>query len=1338
MDRFTRPRGLLLRGLVALVCALTACTENAAVQGANGPMETGVTQKALRNEAPLAHFRGTVDLEHGTLTFESLAPPKDMARWGSQGSNSLRDVVVVQDGKIGSGPANSVELVTTRTSKDGAECGASDRFCGEVAIRSFYAVPLRNVWVELDSMAPETGFEAYNSSTTVPAGLRNRYGLFSYGDLEAKGGSNTARWGFNLAKESGRKSFTFTGRIMAELTSSDAPIADAGPDQHVFNGDTVQLNGGGSSDPQNRSLTYSWTLVSKPTGSNATLSKATTATPTFDADLEGDYVVSLVVNNGVEDSAADTLTVNSVFRNTLSVTSRSLLTSASGPLTVTLGSPARPGGQTVNLASNNSTIASVPASVFIPAGTKTATFTATSGTQSGSATITAFAPDFFDGTGSVYVSNRHMTLSLPSSLVGVNRDLVGTLTLNDPAPAAGVTVNLSTNANNVATISPASITFAAGQATATFTVTGLAEGQATFTAQAIGYNNTTVNVSVTASSIISIPGNTVVAPDQTLSFPVSISTPAPAGGLTVQLTSSAPGVVSVTPSVVIPAGATTPSTQPTVTGVTLGSATITATGTGYAPDTRSVDVRMSMNLSPTSISVLVNNTNTLVLSLSAPAPVGGVTVNLRTDNAARATVPATVTFAAGQSQADVVVTGVTAGTTTLRATGTGLNEATAAITVNPAPALTLSSAAVGRDLLTSSNGSLAAPAPAGNLQVTITSADPSKVLLATASGGNGSGSITLQVGAGNSSIPTFYIYGLDGSGTVQLTATAPGYANGTTTVTLRPSGFVISSDSFTTTALSANTGLTIATAMLDPTTFANLGSQALRPGVSASVPITSSNATVGVITSSPVAFAPGEYQKSTAFDPIGGGTTTLAITQPAGFSTPNTKQQINATVTAPSMTVYNETVGKDLQTSTYVSLGTAAPTGGVTVTVTVADPTKALISTSATTVGSGSLTFNLATGSSSTPSFYIQALEGSGTVQYTATAPGYNTRSGTITLRPSGVMMSTCVVCGSAINTTSSSGNSGVSVFLGRLNPTTLNYEAVQALRPGVGSVSVNLANSNPTVGNLLASTLFINTNQTSASTAFDPVNGGTTTLTLDTPAGFSIPGNYKQIDVTVTAPDINGLSNLTIGKDLQVSTSASLGAAAPTGGTVLTITVDDTKARLSTAMDVLGTSGTLSFTIPAGSSHTPTFYVQALAGSGSVQWTATATGYNSKTSTLTFYPSGFVVTGFGTTFSTTLTSSDTTLNIHPAALDPFTLNLYQTQQLRPGLSNVPVSVTSSNTSVGTITLSPVVFTGADVPNYRTTSFHPVGVGNTTLAVSGPSGFSQASNNNNITAYVTN
>ena len=56
-------------------------------------------------------------------------------------------------------------------------------------------------------------------------------------------------------------------------------------------------------------LTYQWTFVSKPSGSAAAFADATLATPTFTADLEGSYVIALVVNDGVESSVKDTVQV---------------------------------------------------------------------------------------------------------------------------------------------------------------------------------------------------------------------------------------------------------------------------------------------------------------------------------------------------------------------------------------------------------------------------------------------------------------------------------------------------------------------------------------------------------------------------------------------------------------------------------------------------------------------------------------------------------------------------------------------------------------------------------------------------------------------------------------------------------------------------------------------------------------------------------------------------------------------------------------------------------------------------------------------------------------------
>jgi MYXO-CTERM domain-containing protein len=87
------------------------------------------------------------------------------------------------------------------------------------------------------------------------------------------------------------------------------PVANAGPDQSVLVGETVTLDGSGSSDPENDSLTYSWSLTSVPAGSGATLSDPIAADPMFTADLAGDYVVQLIVNDGEFDSAPNTVLI---------------------------------------------------------------------------------------------------------------------------------------------------------------------------------------------------------------------------------------------------------------------------------------------------------------------------------------------------------------------------------------------------------------------------------------------------------------------------------------------------------------------------------------------------------------------------------------------------------------------------------------------------------------------------------------------------------------------------------------------------------------------------------------------------------------------------------------------------------------------------------------------------------------------------------------------------------------------------------------------------------------------------------------------------------------------
>ena len=72
--------------------------------------------------------------------------------------------------------------------------------------------------------------------------------------------------------------------------------ANAGPIVAVRAGNLAILNGRDSTAPAQQQISYSWTMVSKPALSTASLINADTVSPSFIADLEGIYTVELVVS----------------------------------------------------------------------------------------------------------------------------------------------------------------------------------------------------------------------------------------------------------------------------------------------------------------------------------------------------------------------------------------------------------------------------------------------------------------------------------------------------------------------------------------------------------------------------------------------------------------------------------------------------------------------------------------------------------------------------------------------------------------------------------------------------------------------------------------------------------------------------------------------------------------------------------------------------------------------------------------------------------------------------------------------------------------------------------
>ncbi|BFU94326.1 MAG: hypothetical protein NTNFB02_10480 [Nitrospira sp.] len=99
----------------------------------------------------------------------------------------------------------------------------------------------------------------------------------------------------------------------ADAPAGTAPIANAGPNLvNIPAGSPITLNGSASTDPLGHSLAYNWTLVSKPAGSGADLANPTSVSPSFTVDRDGIYKAQLVVNNGVQNSAPDTVNISTM------------------------------------------------------------------------------------------------------------------------------------------------------------------------------------------------------------------------------------------------------------------------------------------------------------------------------------------------------------------------------------------------------------------------------------------------------------------------------------------------------------------------------------------------------------------------------------------------------------------------------------------------------------------------------------------------------------------------------------------------------------------------------------------------------------------------------------------------------------------------------------------------------------------------------------------------------------------------------------------------------------------------------------------------------------------
>jgi hypothetical protein len=164
--------------LLGAALALAGCSD-AAVPG---PLDFGPDDVAPppANGVVVATFVAHVSPKDKRVVFERVE-----REGGLLGSQSIDQINLSQDGVTGTGPQNTVELVTNSTGYDG-DCpvAQTNTWCANVTLRHFFTRPLSNVFVQMTSVTLPNR-NAINSD--VPEfGLDATKGLWKYSAPAAK------------------------------------------------------------------------------------------------------------------------------------------------------------------------------------------------------------------------------------------------------------------------------------------------------------------------------------------------------------------------------------------------------------------------------------------------------------------------------------------------------------------------------------------------------------------------------------------------------------------------------------------------------------------------------------------------------------------------------------------------------------------------------------------------------------------------------------------------------------------------------------------------------------------------------------------------------------------------------------------------------------------------------------------------------------------------------------------------------------------------------------------------------------------------------------------------
>jgi len=351
------------------------------------------------------------------------------------------------------------------------------------------------------------------------------------------------------------------------------------------------------------------------------------------------------------------------------------------------------GGITVQFSASGGGTANPPSAVTDSLGL--AQTAVTLGSTAGSLSITASVAA---ATQVQFAATATQQAGVPASLTKVAGDgqsaPVGTAVATAPqvkvtdafsTPVSGVSVTFAvasgggsvtgatatTNSSGLASVGSWTLGPTAGSNSLTATVPTL--GGVTFTA--------TGTAVVLPAIVLTVPGNLVGVGGQGLAL-VKLTQPAPAGGVTVTVTSDSTSYLTVASpgTIAFAAGDTLKSI--TLTGVASGVSILHATASGYTAGITAVGVTPNLILLQAPFSLAVGQSTSLSIQLVPAASTPGFVVTLAsTDTTKLKITTPTVTFAAAQSTGSATVHAVAAGVVGVTATATGYAPGGTAVTV---------------------------------------------------------------------------------------------------------------------------------------------------------------------------------------------------------------------------------------------------------------------------------------------------------------------------------------------------------------------------------------------------------------------------------------------------------------------------------------------------------------------------------------------------------------------------------------------------------------------------------------------------------------------------------